>query len=61
MSYLHCSEDSKFNEKNQLLVCSTDDKNLETEIGVQPKNQESKAAKPLEKSFKAGATINKAD
>ena len=26
-------------------------KNPETEIGVQPKNQKSKAAKPLEKSY----------
>ena len=33
------------------MFCSMNNKNLETEIGVQPQNQKSKAAKLLEKSY----------
>ena len=33
------------------LASSTNNKNPETDIGVQPENQKSKAAKPLEKSY----------
>ena len=41
--------------KYVLLVCSTNNKNPETEIGFQPENQQIKSAKLLEKSFtKAG-------
>ena len=32
-------------------MCSTNNKNPETEIGVQPENQKSKATKPLAKSY----------
>ena len=33
------------------MMCITNNKNPETEIGVQPENQKSKAAEPLEKSY----------
>ena len=38
--------------------CSMKNKNPEKEIGVQPENQKSKAAKPLEKSYQGWVTTN---
>lgn len=42
-------------------VCSSNNKNLETEIGVQPGNQKSKAATTLKKSYstKAGRELSR--
>ena len=42
---------SAFKRKRQVDLCSTDNKNPETDIAVLAEGQESKTAKPLKKSY----------